>query len=181
MPNYRRAYVAGASYFFTVTLADRTSGLLVDRISELRRAYADTVRTMPMRCDAMVVLPDHMHAVWTLPAGDDAFSERWRKIKHRFSRAIGGAVGRTAHPTLRSASKVAKRECGIWQRRFWEHVIRDEADFRMHVAYCWGNPVKHGYVARAVDWPYSSIHRDIRLGRVGPEWAGEVPDGDFGE
>lgn len=166
MPNYRRARVSGASYFFTVNLASRRSDLLVTHIHELRAAYAATIQDMPVICDAMVVLPDHLHAVWTLPLGDCDFSERWRKIKHRFSRTLGGAVGRTAHPTALSASKRAKRERGIWQRRFWEHVIRDEADYAAHVAYCWGNPVKHGFVEHAVDWPYSSLHRDIRLGRA---------------
>lgn len=154
--------------------------MLIERMSDLRRAYAATIAAAPVFCDAMVILPDHLHAVWTLPPGDADYSERWRKIKYRFSRAVGGAVGRTAHPT-RSASKRAKRETGIWQRRFWEHTIRDNRDYRMHVAYCWGNPVKHGLVERAVDWPFSSIHRDMRAGRVPPEWAGEAPEGDFGE
>jgi putative transposase len=177
MPNYRRARIPGASYFFTLALADRNSSLLTDRIDDLRCAYAETVRVEPVFCDAMVILPDHLHAVWTLQPGDAGFSERWRKIKHRFSRK----VGRTAHPTRMSASKIAKRERGLWQRRFWEHVIRDEADYRAHVAYCWGNPVKHGLVETAVEWPFSSIHRDIRLGRVDPEWAGGVAEGQFGE
>ncbi len=97
MPNYRRARVSGASYFFTVNLASRRSDLLVTHIHELRAAYAATIRDMPVICDAMVVLPDHLHAVWTLPPGDCDFSERWRKIKHRFSRNLGGVVGRTAH------------------------------------------------------------------------------------
>jgi putative transposase len=110
-----------------------------------------------------VVLPDHLHAVWTLPEADSDFSTRWRLIKSRFSRALGA----TGH---RSASMLAKNERGIWQRRFWEHHIRDEADFAAHVRYCWGNPVKHGLVERAVDWPYSSIHRDIRAGRVAAEY-----------
>lgn len=174
MPNYRGARIEGASYFFTLALSNRRSDLLTGRIEELRRAYGATIASMPVRCDAFVVLPDHLHAVWTLPQGDSDFYERWRKIKYRFSRAVG-----LKHP--RSASKVAKRETGIWQRRFWEHVIRDEEDYRRHVEYCWGNPVKHGLVKRAVDWPYSSIHRDIRLGRVAPEWAGDVIAGKFGD
>lgn len=180
MPNYRRARPKGACYFFTVTLADRRSDLLTKRVNDLRDAFAHTLSGEPVFCDAIVVLPDHLHAVWTLPAGDCAYSERWRKIKYRFTRAVG-AVGRNAHPTRRSASKVAKRDAGIWQRRFWEHVIRDETDYRTHLEYCWSNPVKHGLVARAADWPYSSIHRDIRLGRVGSAWASKVPDGEFGE
>ena len=113
MSNYIRARAPGGSFFFTVTLADRSSGLLTERIADLRRAYTATLRHAPLRCDAMVVLPDHLHAAWTLPPGDAAFSERWRKIKHRFTRIVGTEVGRTAHPT-RSASKRAKRERGIW-------------------------------------------------------------------
>jgi len=177
MPNYRRIRLPGASHFFTVTLADRSSPLLIDHVDDLRRAYAETMRDTPVHCDAMVILPDHLHAVWTLPPGDSGYSERWRKIKHWFTRM----VGRFAHPTHLSPSKRAKRERGLWQRRFWEHTIRDETDFHRRVTYCWGNPVKHGLVSRPVDWPYSSLHRDIRAGHVGPEWAGGDMDGAFGE
>jgi putative transposase len=106
-----------------------------------------------------------LHAIWTLPAGDADFSTRWRLIKSRFSRAVGRKQPRTA-------SQVTKKEHGLWQRRFWEHYIRDDADFAAHLAYCWGNPVKHALVTRAVDWPYSSLHRDIKRGLAGGEWAG---------
>lgn len=181
MSSYIRAHNPGGSFFFTVALADRSSALLTDRIANLRRAYAATIRDAPVLCDAMVVLPDHLHAVWTLPPGDTAYSERWRKIKHRFTRMVMTEVGRTAHPTVLSPSKRAKRERGIWQRRFWEHTIRDECDYQTHVAYCWGNPVKHGLVTRAVDWPFSSLHRDIKAGRVDPKWVGAEIDGEFGE
>lgn len=180
MPNYIRSRAPGGSFFFTVNLADPSSTLLTDHIEDLRRAYRATVRHAPIRCDAMVVLPDHLHAVWTLPEGDSAYSERWRKIKHRFTRMVAAEVDRPAHPTV-SPSKRTKREQGIWQRRFWEHTIRDEADFRAHVAYCWGNPVKHGLVERPADWPFSSIHRDIGAGRVDPEWVGLEIEGNFGE
>jgi len=174
MPNYVRARIPGATYFFTVKLSDPRLALLTDRIDDLRAAYVATAREAPITCDAMVVLPDHLHAVWTLPPGDSDFPERWRRIKARFSHRIGRHMPR-------SPSKRGKRECGLWQRRFWEHVIRDEADYHNHIAYCWGNPVKHGLVTRAVDWPYSSLHRDIRLSRAGAEWAGHEIDGDFGE
>ena len=174
MTAYRRARVAGASYFFTVALNDRSRSTLTDHIDALRTAYAQTRQERPFRCDAFVVLPDHLHAVWTLPPGDADFSTRWRLIKTRFVRAIGDS----GWP---SASQRAKGETGVWQRRFWEHMIRDEADFATHVRYCWGNPVKHGFVARAVEWPYSSIHRDIRAGRVEAEWAEADVDGEFGE
>lgn len=174
MTGYRRARVAGASYFFTVALADRRSTALVDRIGALRDAYAVTRAERTFRCDAFVVLPDHLHTVWTLPEGDSDFSTRWRLIKTRFVRSVGGYGPR-------SASKHAKQERGVWQRRFWEHMIRDPADFALHVRYCWANPVKHGFVVRPTDWAYSSIHRDIRAGRVEAEWSGGYPEGAFGE
>ena len=170
MPEYRRAHITGGTCFVTVALADRGSALLVERIDDLRRAWAATIRDHPLRCDAMVILPDHLHAVWTLPPGGSAYSERWRKIKHRFSRYVG-----TKGPS--GPSKRAKHETGLWQRRFWEHAIRDTEDYATHVAYCWGNPVRHGLVARAADWPYSSLHRDIRRGVVEREWAERSADG----
>ena len=140
----------------------------------MRESVRVTSAERPFGIDAWVVLPDHLHAVWTLPAGDADFPTRWRLIKGRFAAGIEASE--------RGPSKVRAREKGVWQRRYWEHHIRDETDFAAHVRYCWGNPVKHGLVARAVDWPHSSIHRDIRAGRVEPEWAGEDnADGAFGE
>jgi putative transposase len=174
MPNYRRVRVAGATYFFTVKLADRSSSLLTDRIADLRTAFAETRAALPFRCDAAVILPDHLHMIWTLPAGDADFSTRWRLIKTGFTKS----TGRTGP---RSASKRAKREAGLWQRRFWEHLVRDETDLTHHLRYCWANPVKHGLVEHPADWPHSSIHRDIRLGRVDPEWTATTPDGAYGE
>lgn len=172
MTNYRRMRTQGASYFFTVVLADRTAGTLIERIDCLRDAFRQTRRERPFAIDAVVVLPDHLHAIWTLPPGDADFSTRWRLIKSRFSRATGGFAPR-------SASKRAKAERGIWQRRFWEHCIRDETDLDRHLRHCWGNPVWHGLVERAADWPFSSIHRDIRAGHVDAHWAGAWPDGGF--
>ncbi len=174
MPNYVRPKIAGASVFFTVALADRGSNLLERETDVLREAVRTTLIEHPFRIDAWVVLPDHIHCIWTLPEGDADYSVRWKKIKARFSKAVG-RVG------PRSASKVAKGEAGLWQRRFWDHHIRDECDFNMHLRYCWWNPVKHGFVERPVDWPHSSIHRDVRLGQVEPEWAGIEIDGAFGE
>lgn len=174
MSCYRRIRVPGATYFFTVNLARRGSSLLIDHVDDLRRAYGAMMMEAPVQSEAMVVLPDHIHAIWTLPQGDHDYSDRWRRIKARFTRAIG-------QPAPRSASKQIKREAGIWQRRFWEHTIRGEEDFRQHLAYCWANPVKHGLVEVAADWPYSSIHRDIRLGLAAPDWRGAEMDGEFGE
>lgn len=174
MSRYLRPKLPGASVFFTVTLAERGSSLLVWHVEALRASVRATRASRPFRIDVWVVLPDHLHAVWTLPEGDADYSSRWKEIKTRFTKSVG-LTGR------RSASKIAKGEAGIWQRRFWEHHIRDDADHAAHIRYCWINPVKHGFVARAADWPYSSIHRDIRLGRVEPEWAGIAPEGRFGE
>lgn len=172
MTAYRRLRVPGATYFFTVALEARGADLLVREIDMLRRAYRQTWRERPFSTDAMVVLPDHLHAIWTLPEGDSDFSTRWRLIKARFTRAVLTGMG-AEHPSYGrmggvhpSPSKMRKGERGIWQRRFWEHCIRDADDYAAHMRYCWVNPVKHGLVNRAVDWPYSSIHRDARRGQV---------------
>ena len=155
MPNYHRAFVAGASWFFTVNLFDRRSRLLVDHIDALREAVRETRRRFPFEIDAMVVLPDHLHAVWTLPDGDCDFPVRWRLIKIRFSKSVPGGEPLTTTRRVRG-------ERGIWQRRYWEHMIRDERDFRRHIDYCWFNPVKHGLVTDVEEWPFSSFHRDNR-------------------
>ena len=173
MSNYRRPKVEGATVFFTVGLADRGSDLLLHEIARLRASVRETRAARPFDILSWVVLPDHLHAVWRLPPGDDDHATRWAAIKARFSRGLPAGQRRDSH--------LARREKGIWQRRFWEHHIRDEADLAAHLKYCWINPVKHGLVARAADWPYSSIHRDIRAGRVEAEWSGVCPEGDFGE
>ena len=163
MSRYLRAYRPGGTFFFTLCLADRESSALIDRIGDLRDAYRRTLASLPVTTNAIVVLPDHLHSIWTLPEEDADFSERWRQVKFRFTRAIG-ARGQ------RSGSKARKREAGVWQRRFWEHRIRDEADMRRHMAYVWNNPVRHGLVRDAFAWPYSSIHRDAKAGMVAPGW-----------
>lgn len=174
MSCYRRIKIPGATYFFTVNLAVEGQTLLTDHIDVLREAYRKTVEENQIFCDAMVILPDHLHAMWTLPEKDADYSNRWRKIKSRFTYALGQDPGR-------SASKHVKREGGIWQRRFWEHFIRDDADYRRHLEYCWGDPVKHGLVTRVVDWPFSSVHRDMRAGRVDAHWQPTSLSGRFGE
>lgn len=173
MSRYIRPRIQGASVFFTVALAERGSDLLLREVGRLREAVVATTAERPFGSDAWVVMPDHLHCVWTLPDGDAEYAVRWGAIKARFSQGL--PAGRTR------ASHELRREKGIWQRRYWEHHIRDAADYVAHVRYCWINPVKHGFVERPTDWPYSSIHRDIRLGRVEPEWSCEVPVGDFGE
>ena len=175
MPNYRRASVPGGCWFFTVNLLERRKTLLVDHIAFLGEAVATTHQDHPFTIDAFVVLPDHLHAVWTLPPDDHDFSMRWRLIKTRFARAL-------PKRERLNAARVARHERGIWQRRFWEHLIRDEADYARHVEYCYINPLKHGLVARVRDWPNSSFHREVRAGLFSEDWAGAGDaDGDFGE
>ncbi|GAA6206833.1 transposase [Cognatishimia sp. WU-CL00825] len=167
MSNYTRPKIPGASIFFTVNLADRSSTLLVDQIDALRDAVRTTKSERPFHSDAWVVLPNHMHMVWTLPAGDSDYSTRIGAIKARFTRGLGRVgfyptnvpkkVG--YKPTLqRTASKIRKGDAGIWQRRFWEHHIRNETEYRAYVDYCHINPVKHGLVERPEEWPYSTVH-----------------------
>ncbi|MBR1197086.1 transposase [Bradyrhizobium sp. AUGA SZCCT0240] len=175
MPNYRRAFIPGGCWFFTVNLLERRKTLLADHIAMLREAVAITRRDHSFTIDAFVVLPDHLHAVWQLPPGDHDFSTRWRLIKTRFARAL-------PKQERLSAGRVARHERGIWQRRFWEHLIRDESDYARHVEYCYINPLRHGLVTRVCDWPYSSFHRDVRAGLFPEDWAGDGEvDGDFGE
>lgn len=150
MSSYIRPGVPGASVFFTVNLADCGARTLVERVDALRAAVRLTRAERPFRIDAWVVLPDHMHAVWTLPAGDHGFSTGWSVIKARFTQAVPEEHRRASH--------VRRRERGLWQRRFWEHHIRHKEAFAAWVRYCWINPVKHGLVEHPTDWPYSSWH-----------------------
>jgi len=175
MPNYRRAFVPGGCSFFTVNLLERRETLLVEHIDALRNGMERKRKRYPFVIDAVVVLPDHIHAVWTLPPKDADFSVRWRLIKSRFAQTL---------PKREHLSEVrkARNERGIWQRRFWEHLIRDEADYARHVEYCYINPLKHGLVTKVRDWPHSSFHRDVRAGIVAEDWAGDFEQsGEFGE
>ncbi|MCH8239597.1 MAG: transposase [Proteobacteria bacterium] len=175
MPDYIRPKIKGGRWFFTVNLMDRHSSLLTDNIAVLREATTKTKRRYPFRINAMVVLPDHLHAVWTLPEDDADFSVRWRLIKSHFSKAMPAS-------DKPSKSRIKRGERGIWQRRFWEHAIRDECDHRRHLEYCYINPVKHGHVQRVRDWPYSSFHRDVRAGLFPEDWAGDFDENaEYGE
>jgi putative transposase len=169
MTNYRRSNIAGASYFFTVNLDDRTSSLLVERIALLRSVFAYAQTRHPFTIDAIVILPDHLHAIWTLPEGDSDFSLRWRLIKTTFSRSL-------PHDEHRSVSREDKGERGIWQRRYWEHLIRDDLDFARHVDYIHINPVKHGWAKQVSAWPHSSFHRYVRAGILPIGWAGSAAE-----
>jgi putative transposase len=174
--DYRRNFVPGGSFFFTVNLADRRLRLLSEHIDGLRAAFREVRQRRPFTIDAMVVLPDHLHTVWTLPEEDADFATRWRQIKSKFSRALP-AVEQI------SSSRAAKGERGIWQRRYWEHTIRDENDFMRHIDYVHINPLKHGLVTRVIDWPYSSFHSMVKLGVYPEDWAGDQAElsGNFGE
>jgi putative transposase len=172
---YRRVLAGGATYFFTVNLADRRCRLLVEQVEQLRKAVREVKQAHPFEIVAWVVLPEHMHAIWSLPPGDADFSMRWNRIKGGFSRRIpkGEPVSET---------RAGKRERGIWQRRFWEHLIRDDRDLEKHVDYVHYNPVKHGYVGHAVDWPFSSFHLFVRRRWLAADWGcrGDF-EGDYGE
>jgi putative transposase len=147
MPDYRRNRVPGGIYFFTVTLQDRHSNLLVTHIDAFRTAVRQVRTRAPFHIDAWVVLPDHMHCLWTLPPNDADFPARWRAIKTAFSKSLPATEPRSS--TMR-----ARGERGIWQRRYWEHTIRDDRDYATHIDYTHLNPVKHGYVQHPADWPY---------------------------
>jgi putative transposase len=174
--NYRRNFVSGGSYFFTVNLLERRLRLLVDHVDLLREAFRYVRRRHPFDIEAIVVLPDHLHAIWTLPENDSDYALRWRLIKSAFSRGL--SKGERISP-----SRAGKGERGIWQRRYWEHTLRDEQDFARHADYIHYNPVRHGYVSRVRDSRHSSFRRMVRLGVYPPDWAGDAADigSGFGE
>lgn len=156
MVNYRRNRVAGGTYFFTVTLRDRRADYLTVYFAELKQAFRATHQEKPFETVAMVVLPEHLHVVWTLPAEDADYEDRWRKIKSDFTQLL---LQRSV-----AMNRNARGEYDLWQRRFWEHTVRDERDLQHHIAYIYFNPVKHGWVNSVADWPYSTFHRDVARG-----------------
>ncbi|TKR29828.1 transposase [Luteimonas gilva] len=166
MPRYRRVWVPGGTYFFTVNLLERRRRLLVERIDALRAAFIDARGAQPFELLAIVVLPDHLHCVWRLPEGDADNAGRWQRIK-------AGFVRRLPRDEYVSTIRRARRERGVWQRRYWEHLIQDDEDLRRHIDYVHFNPVKHRWAARAVDWPHSSVHRYVARGDLTADWGGE--------
>ena len=165
MPNYVRSFVPGGTFFFTVALLDRRLDLLTANVSCLRTAFRDPRRRRPFTIEAIVVLPDHLHCIWTLPLGDADFPARWHDIKSRFAARI--SLGERLTPR-----RVRKGERGIWQRRYWEHQVRDEGDFARHADYIHFNPIKHGWARQVEDWPYSSFRRFVQQGIYEPDWGG---------
>jgi putative transposase len=153
---YRRNYIHGATRFFTVNLRNRKSALLTQQVAALRHAIMTVKRQKPFYIDAWVVLPEHLHCIWTLPDNDCDFSGRWRDIKGGFSRTLS--------------------QNNVWQPRFWEHTIRNQQDHRRHVDYIYMNPFKHGWVKQIQDWPFSTFQRDVRRGLYPANWSGEVDD-----
>jgi putative transposase len=179
MREYRRHYRAGGSYFFTVVTHHRQKILLNEDIRTALRASVNEVRqTMPFKVEAWVLLPDHLHCIWTLPENDDNYSLRWLLIKRGVSKQCKSYFDEKKQ----SKSRKSRHESTLWQRRFWEHHIRDEEDFERCMNYVHLNPVKHGYVKRPVDWLYSTFHRCVKRGIYEENWGGSIElTGEFGE
>ncbi|MCG7869975.1 MAG: transposase [Candidatus Thiodiazotropha taylori] len=170
MPNYRRALIQGGSYFFTVVTHKRKPLFSDDSARLFLRDAISNVRiNYPFEIDALCLLPDHLHTIWTLPDGDVNYSKRWRAIKGNFSRGYRKQTSRKIAPTI---SRQNRGEVTFWQRRFWEHLIRDERDYRRHFDYIHFNPVKHGYTESVSDWPWSTFHRYVQKGIYPIDWGG---------
>ena len=172
---YRRNFLPGGTFFFTVTLDDRRSSALVDHVALLRAAFRKTRGEQPFSIDAIAVLPDHLHAIMTLPPGDSDFSGRWRRIKGAFTRSVVASGV--------PVSRDHRGEYALWQMRFWEHTIRDEHDFERCTDYVHFNPVKHRLVLSPAAWPFSSVHRYVRAGVLARDWGGVglADNANFGE
>ena len=181
MSNYRRSITPGATYFFTVVTHRRQSILVKPESRTLLRQVIDEVRQQyPFAIDAWVLLPDHLHCIWSLPEGDFDYSCRWGMIKAGFTKRAKPVLHRDE---WMNDSRRKHHESTVWQRRFWEHQIRDETDFQRHVDYIHFNPVKHGLVSQVNAWPYSTFHRYAREGVYSEDWGGEfkAPNEGFGE
>jgi putative transposase len=179
MSEYRRANISGATYFFTVVTHRRQPFLTDERCRVALRNAINCVRSqMPFEIKAWVLMPDHLHAIWQMPPDDKDFSLRWSRIKQHVTRDCATWIPQQDIST----SREKRGEGGLWQRRFWEHLIRDEADFSRHLDYIHYNPVKHGYVASAGDWPYSTFHRYVKQRAYPADWGGISDEsGRFGE
>lgn len=174
MPEYRRACFPGGTYFFTLVTNQRRKIFLEESARQiLREAFLYGMKKAgPFRVDALCLLPDHLHCIWTLPEDSSDYATRWKIIKARFSRRFlqaGGAAGPI------SISKAQKGEVGVWQRRYWEHMIRDQEDLSLHIDYTYYNPVKHGLVQEVNAWPWSTFHRDVSDGYYAMDWNSANP------
>ena len=171
MADYRRWYIPGGTYFFTLVTYRRRPlfqhAAARDLLGDLMRQQAE--RT-PFETMAIVLLWDHLHCLWTLPPGDDDYSGRWKKIKATFTRDWLRNGGED-QPVSRA--KAARGRRGVWQARFHEHTIRDEKDLENHADYLHYNPVKHGYVNRPWDWQWLSFRRFVELGQYDRDWGSQ--------
>ena len=173
MVRYRRNVIAGATYFFTVTLRDRRATYLVDYIADLRAAFRVAKQQQSFEIIAIAIMPEHLHALIRMADDDANYAKLWRTVKGNFTQQLL----QQGVPLQRNA----RGEYNLWQRRFWEHTIRDDRDLQTHVDYIHFNPVKHGLVKFVAQWPYSSFHRYVRLGLLPKDWAMEQADGEYGE
>ena len=173
MPDYRRWYVPGGTFFFTLVTHHRRPILCADIARRCLREAIEVVRAdSPVEWVAIVLLPDHLHSVWTLPPRDAAYSIRWKRIKEMFTRLYLAGGGKEVAPNL---SRLRHGERGVWQRRFWEHAVRDEEDLKRCGDYIHWNPKKHAHVTNVRDWPWSSFHRYVGLGEYSPAWGADDP------
>ena len=169
MPNYRRDFIQGGMYFFTIVLQDRSKDWLVRYIKEFREAYKETLEHCPFETVAICILPDHLHLIMQLPENDSDFSKRIRILKTNFTKRLPKECY-----NLFNESRTKRGELGVWQRRFWEHRIRDDKDLSEHIDYIYYNPVKHGYVRSVKDWQYSSFHQDVKNGIMDIDWGSDI-------
>lgn len=174
MPNYLRA-TEGSTYFFTVVTYKRQRILCLDKSRQILREAISKIReTHPFEIGAWVLLPDHLHCIWTLPEDDHDYSRRWGGIKREFTKGVAGCF----EIPCQNLSRRKHREGTVWQRRFWEHMVRDDHDLKAHCDYIHYNPVKHGLAKAPRDWPYSTFHRYVREGKYMPDW-GAKPQIEF--
>ncbi len=183
MPQYRRAFLPGGTYFFTVVTYTRLPILTSTKARELlRNAWLDVCERFPFETVAVCLLPDHLHTIWKLPEEDSNYAVRWKEIKRLFTKAYLEKIGPGEN---RNASRLKRHEAAIWQRRFWEHLIRDQDDLCRHIEYIHYNPLKHQLVKRVADWPWSSFHRFVKDGIYHHDWGSEFSDNainvEFGE
>ncbi len=177
MPNYRRYYVPGGTYFFTCVTYRRRPILTTDLGRQCLRQAIETVqRAHRFEMVAVVLPPDHWHTVWSLPPGDDRYPLRWMRIKEEFTEAW---LQRGGSELVQSASRVRHRQRGVWHKRYWEHTVRDEADLERRVSYIHWNPRKHELSLRVRDWPWSSFHRFVEAGEYDIDWGGTDPTPDW--
>lgn len=174
MPEYRRSRIGGGTFFFTVVTFARQPIFTSEPARRiLHHAWKDVMDRFPYILDAVCLLPDHIHCIWTLPEEDSNYSVRWKEIKRLFTKDFLAEIGTGEH---RNKSRQKRNEAAIWQRRFWEHTIRDDLDLERHIEYIHFNPVKHGLVQRVRDWPWSSFKRFVRMGYYSIDWGDNVDD-----